>query len=43
MSELGINEKAIELIERQGQVYIMFGYDNDEMLELEVELVKESD
>lgn len=42
MSELGINEKHLKLIERQGQVYIMFGYD-DETLELEVELIKESD
>jgi hypothetical protein len=34
----------LELIEREGQVYIMFGYDedNEELLELEVEL-KESD
>jgi hypothetical protein len=42
MNELGINDKVIQMIERQGQVYIMFGYD-DEILELEVELVKESD
>lgn len=28
---------ALELIERQGQVYIMFGYDDDEELLLEVE------
>ncbi len=34
----------LELIEREGQVYIMFGYDeeSEEVLELEVEL-KESD
>ena len=35
--------KELDLIERQGQVYIMFGYDeSDELLELEVELIKES-
>jgi hypothetical protein len=36
--------KELEMIERQGQVYLMFGYDeSDEMLELEVELIKESE
>jgi hypothetical protein len=31
-------------MEKDGQVYIMFGYDeSDELLELEVELYKESD
>ncbi len=35
-------ELELELMERQGQVYIMFGYDDsDELLELEVELIKE--
>jgi hypothetical protein len=32
----------LDLIERQGQVYIMFGYDeSDELLELEVDLIRE--
>jgi len=36
--------KELEMIERQGQVYIMFGYDeSDELLELEVDLIKESE
>jgi hypothetical protein len=36
--------KELEMIERQGQVYIMFGYDDsDELLELEVDLIKESE
>jgi hypothetical protein len=36
------SEIELETIERQGQVYIMFGYDeSDELLELEVELIKE--
>lgn len=36
--------KELEMIERQGQVYIMFGYDeSDELLELEVNLIKESE
>lgn len=39
-----MSKKELDMIEKQGQVYIMFGYDDsDELLELEIELIKESE
>ena len=38
-----MNNKIIETIEKDGQVYLSFGYDEDELLLLEFDLVKEKE